>query len=236
MTAPDPELNPATGELWLTREAFAALASHATGAEPPSAASAAGHQLGLLRQAGVLDSYGQGHPAISDALRAVAEPAVATVGLSYAGKTMRGWVGNHEAALLLPPDGDDVRRRLMGLPRSWLPEGLSRLVDLSPRPRASPARSVPYEEGALNGVRRHWRLAFEWSPDGVAQNGGSQEAAQGKQQGAVLEVVDTEEGLWVLAPSGDGGLVANPSTPITVWRLIVRLVTRRDATARLKSS
>lgn len=208
-----PELDAATGELHLAGPTFAALAAYVHGPDPErNVEGETAWQLEWLRQAGVLDEEGRSHPALAETVAAIRAP-LATLDLAYTGRAMRGWLDRTAAALLLPP-GEDGRHKLTGVPRSWLPEALARLVELGPRPRPEPARPVPYAEGAFLGVRRHWRLRFHPATDG---DGSAARA---------LEVVDTEGGLWIIAPGRDGALVGWPSTPTTVWRLLTRLVAR----------
>lgn len=207
-----PELDPSTGELWLAASTFAALAACIRDPDPErNVEGETGWQLEGLRQAGVLDEDGRSHPALAETTAAIRAP-LATFDLAYAGRAMRGWL-DHAAAALLLPQGDDGRHKLTGVPRSWLPEALARLVDLGPRPRPEPARPVPYADGAFAGLRRHWRLRFHPATDN-----------EGSAAGRALEVVDTEGGLWILAPSQDEARVGWPSTPTTVWRLLTRLV------------
>lgn len=212
---PVPELESEAGGLWIAEPTLSVLVNYATGKNIPLAETTdSREQLALLRSAGVLDESGKPPPAVLDALEAMAHPEAATLELSYSGKAMLGWAGYPDAALLLPA-GEDGRRRLVSVPVSLLPESLSRLVDLRWRPRPQLARSVPYYEGALAGIRRHWQLSAAWMLE------------DGTPATRVLEVVDTESGLWMLRPSEDGGLMAWPSTSTSVFRCIVRLVMRR---------
>lgn len=209
-----PELDAATGELHLAGPTFAALAAYVRDPDPERGVDGeTAWQIEWLRQAGVLDEEGRSHPALAETIAAIRAP-LATLDLAYARRAMRGWLDRTAAALLLPP-GEDGRHKLTGVPRSWLPEALARLVDLGPRPRPEPARPVPYAEGSFPGVRRHWRLCFRPATDGGDSSAGT-----------ALEVVDTEGGLWIIAPGRDETLVGWPSTPTTVWRLFTRLVVR----------
>jgi hypothetical protein len=210
-----PELNP-RGELLVAEATLAVLIAHA--ADPVHAAlqgDDAQEQLALLQSAGVIQG-GSSHPAIRGALAAIVRPELCTLELTYAGRSMQGWVSASDAALLMPAGDDDERRRLMQLHPTLLPDVLARLVDLGPRPRPAAAEPVPYEDGAVGEVRRRWRLGATWTlEDGTTGGDG-------------LEVLDAETGLWVLAPS-DGELLAWPVTPTFVWRHMVRLVMRRAA-------
>lgn len=217
-----PELDTETGELRIAEPTLSVLVGHTTG----QSALLAGvndtpAELDLLRSAEVLDASDRAHPAVSDALSAIAHPRVCNLELSYRGKAMLGWVDSSTGALLLPATGEDERRRLMSLPVSLVPSALAKVVDLGERPRPEPAAVVHYREGALSGIRRHWQLTVGWAAeDGTAGT-------------RMLEVVDTDGGLWMLRPPEDGTEndepVAWPTTPTTVWRAIVGVLARRDA-------
>jgi hypothetical protein len=210
-----PELDP-KGELLVAEPTLAVLIAHA--ADPVHAAlqgEEAQDQLALLQAAGVIQG-GSSHPAIRGALAAIVKPELCTLELAYAGRSMQGWVSHSDAALLLPAADGDERRRLMQLHPTLLPEVLARLVDLGPRPRPSASEPLTYENGAVGEVRRRWRLGATWTlEDGTTGGDG-------------IEVLDTDTGLWVLAPRDDE-LMAWPVTPTFVWRHIVRLVMRRAA-------
>jgi hypothetical protein len=210
-----PELDPA-GELLLAEPTLAVLIAHA--ADPVHAAlggEEAQEQLALLQGAGVIQG-GSSHPAIRGALAAIVRPDLCTLELSYAGRSMQGWVSHADAALLMPAAEHEDRRRLMRLHPSLLPEVLARLVDLGPRPRPPPAEPIAYEDAAVGELRRRWRLGATWTlEDGTVGGDG-------------LEVLDAETGLWLLEPRDDE-LLAWPVTPTFVWRHIVRLVMRRAA-------
>ncbi|MGH3327189.1 MAG: hypothetical protein ACRDPT_05205 [Streptomycetales bacterium] len=212
-----PELDTRTGQLWAAEPAWVALVAHVT-KRPVLLAryrvDDPAEQLDLLRAAGILDEHGKPHPSLSNGLDAVEQSAV-VLDLSYSGKTMRAWGGHSTAGLLLPA-GEDGRRRFTQLHVSLLPEAIARLVDLGPRPRPQPAVPVLYGDGALEGVRRHWRLEGDWR------------SRTGTQKHAVLEVVDTYGGLWLLRTGEDGRQVAWPATPTLVWRHVVQLVLRKD--------
>ncbi len=207
-----------SGDLLVAEATLAVLIAHA--ADPVHAAlqgEDAKEQLALLHTAGVIQGASS-HPAIRGALEAIVRPGLCTLELAYAGRSMQGWVSESDAALLMPADDGDERRRLMQLHPTLLPEVLARLVDLGPRPRASAAEPIPYEDEAVGELRRRWRLGATWTlADGTAGGDG-------------LEVLDADTGLWMLAPRDDE-LLAWPVTPTFVWRHIVRLVMRRAAEA-----
>ncbi len=122
----------------------------------------------------------------------------------------RVWLTSVRAALLLPLD-DTLRRRLTDLPVWALPDAVSRLVDLGPRPRPAEAEPVSLSKLLADGACRHWTLE---RTDLQADDG---------TLGGSIEVVDTEAGLWVVE-QGDDGLVASPSNPTAVWRAMISLV------------
>lgn len=206
-----PTLDARTGVLSLAEPTFEALAAHASGERGNPDI---GEQLAMLRSADVLDEQGRPHPSLGPTLEAIAAPVHATVELSYKRKSMRGWLGRENAALLRPA-GENGQCVLMSVALPMVPEALARLVDLTPRPRPEPAAPVPYHDGALQDVRRHWRLTADWRTE------------RGIPGQATLEVVDTDGGMWVLRAETGGEMVAWPSTPTRVWRSIVRVVLRR---------
>lgn len=217
MTAP-PELDADAGRLLIAPPTLDVLVAHA--ADPVGAALAPGatEELARLQVAGVIRGP-RAHPVLADALAAMVAPRLCTLELSYAGRSMQGWASYDASALLLPEREDaDGRRVLLARHPTLLPDVLARLADLGPRPHPEGA-PVRYEDGAISGVLRHWRLAARWTLDSGARGGSD------------LEVVDTEGGLWLLEPSDDGLPLAWPVTPTFVWRRIVRLVMRRDADA-----
>lgn len=213
-----PELDP-RGELLLAEPTLAVLIAHA--ADPVHAAlqgEEAEEQLALLGSAGVIKG-GSSHPAIRGALAAIVRPDLCTLELAYAERSMQGWVSHSDAALLMPAEDGDERRRLMQLHPTLLPDVLARLVDLRPRPRHD-GEPVPYADGAVGEVRRRWSLGATWTLEDGSQGGGG------------LEVLDAETGLWLLAPADGseaavGELLAWPVTATFVWRHIVRLLMRR---------
>ncbi|MGH3344573.1 MAG: hypothetical protein ACRDPK_17235 [Carbonactinosporaceae bacterium] len=212
-----PELDTRTGQLRAAEPTWIALVAHVTkrpGLLSRHRGDDTAEQLDLLRSADVLDEHGRPHPSLSNGLDAVEQSAI-VLDLSYAGKSMRAWGGHTTAGLLLPANADG-RHTFTHLRVSLLPEAIARLVDLGPGPRPQPAVPVLYGDGALEDVRRHWRLTGDWR------------SRAGARRHAVLEVVDTAGGLWLLRPGGDGRQVAWPATSTLVWRHVVQLVLRKD--------
>jgi hypothetical protein len=208
-----PRLDVAKRSLLIDEPTLEVLVAHA--ADPVTVAVAgATAELGLLHAAGIIEG-GRAHPAIAGALAAIVHPDLCTLELAYSGRSMRGWVSHRHAALLLPPSGDDERRRLVQVHPTLLPEALARLVDLGPRPRAASGVPVPPDDPAVGAVRRRWRLAATWTLD------------DGTAGGATLEVIDADSGLWLLHPGDGDAAQAWPVTPTFVWRHIVRVLMRR---------
>jgi hypothetical protein len=186
-----------------------------------------------LVSAGVLEQDGTAHPALRWSLDAIAGARVALV-MERGERRGYGWVGPHgHTALVLPhPDG---RRRLMSVRTQFVPDALVRVNGLGPRPRVEPAvrirLSVPDlaaalatrdasaaqvdEPEALRGLlaalREHWRVEARWEP------------ADGSTGVRAVEVLDTEEGVWMVVPD-DPSVELWPSTPTAVFRAICGLL------------
>ena len=165
-------------------------------------------QVALLRSAFVLDTEGRFHPSLVSAIAAIRQADNALT-LTERDQVTRVWLTPVRAALLLPLD-DTLRRRLTDLPVWALPDAVSRLVDLGPRPRPAEAEPVSLSELLAGGIRRRWTLE---RTDLQADDG---------TLGGSIEVVDTEAGLWVVEQGDDG--LASPSNPTAVWRAMISLV------------
>lgn len=229
----------ASGRLRLDRPAFDALVGERTGR-----ADAA------LRAAGVLDEHGDPSPVVSAGVAAVADPvcrlALHVQHADGGREAHEGWVAGYAAALLLA--GDDNLYELVSVHPSFLPEAVARLVGLGPRPRVldaapmrltaatvdeltsgDPARraaargrlldaaSVEGERATAEalgaGTRRRWEAVITWDP------------APGAAGKRAVHVIDTTAGLWLLDPAGEG-LLAAPTTPTGIWRLLTILLPR----------
>jgi hypothetical protein len=124
----------------------------------------------------------------------------------------RGWVAADRATFVAPlPDG---RARLRNVPPEFVPEALARLNDLGPRPRAQADAPLAFSPADLAqriatwpGLREHWRVAAAWPP------GGSR----------AVEVVDTDGGLWLVAP-GTERVELQPVSPSDVFLLLCALL------------
>ena len=122
--------------------------------------------------------------------------------------------------------------RLVTVRTPLIIDALVRLNDVGPRPRFEPAIRIsiaPAElAGALaardaslaqladpdqraafarivGGLREHWRVAATWDP------------AEGALSGRDLEVLDTEDGYWLVIPD-DPTIELWPTTPTAVFR------------------
>ena len=112
-------------------------------------------------------------------------------------------------------------------------DALVRLNDVGPRPRYEPAIRIAIAPGELargarrprpgsartwrtrnrprrsprivGGLREHWRVAATWDP------------AEGALGGRDLEVLDTEDGYWLVIPD-DPTIELWPTTPTAIFR------------------
>ena len=180
------------------------------------------------------------HPALRPALEAMRSP-VCGLDLQRGDRRGSGWVDGQVAAMVLPePDG---RRKLVDVPTPFLPAALARMNELGPRPRIEPAvrlrfdvsellellarrrdtRHRPEPEGAavatlLSGLREHWRAEARWPP------------ARDSPGRRVVEVIDTEAGLWLVVPD-EPTVELWPTTPTDVWMQLAGLLPRDEELA-----
>lgn len=157
---------------------------------------------GALYEAGAVHDGGP-HPGLARVLEALSRPVGGTLRLSYKGRSLDGWVGAARTALLTPARADG-RRTLLRVHPTLVPGALAKVVALQPRPRTSGRRSVEDLAGDP-GIVRWWTLRHG--------------PAEGR-AGCLLEVVDTDGGLYVVDDRG----TATPTDPSAVLRLIVRAV------------
>lgn len=214
MTQPQPVLDADIGVLRLGDETFDVVEELAGGGREPVDPPTVRRQVALLRSSSVLDSEGRFHPSLASTIAAIRQ-AETELMLTDSERVTRIWLASARAALLLPVDDTNLRR-LTDLPVWALPEAVSRLVGLGPRPRPAEVGPVSFSELRTGEIRRQWTLARVATGDGEPLPGAS------------IEVVDTEGGLWVVEP-GDDGPTASPSDPTGVWRAIIRLVRPRGA-------
>jgi hypothetical protein len=134
-----------------------------------------------------------------------------------------GWVGAEHAAVVVPA-GRPAARRLHVVPTDFVPDALARLNDLGPRPGGRLASPIRFAPGVLAQlvatnsaelqarVREHWRVDALWQrPDGEVA-------------GRSVEVLDTNEGLWLVAPVADGEVELTHVRPAEVFRLLCDLL------------
>lgn len=211
------EFDPATGTLLLPAAALPALRALVAD-EGDAAVGAAFGPSGALADGAV-------HPALAPALGAMRAP-VCTLVLQRGERSGEGWVDPRLAVLLVPePDG---RLRLAALPTQFLPAALARMNELGPRPR--PARSErlvrtsgelaellagPARDRRFARLREHWRVDAGWEP------------AEGSAGRRGVEVVDTDDGLWLVVPDAPT-VELWTVTPTTVWRLLAALLPRDE--------
>lgn len=197
-----------------------------------------------LRAAGVVGDRGVA-PALAAAVAAVAAP-LATVAVARDDTESRLWVSPGGTAVVMPAGYG--RRRIVEVPTRFVPDALARLVDLGPRPR--PREEAPprlrFTSGALAtllatrrpvaaldpdpaqraaadalvaGLRTHWRVEARWDP------------APGSAGLRVVEVVDTETGMWFVVPDGPD-VELWPATPTAVFSQLAGLLPRDAELAR----
>jgi hypothetical protein len=208
--------SPDTGTLLAPRDAVRALLAD-------------GDVDGLADAGGVAD--GQLHPALEAARRA-ASGALATMRLERGGREGAAWAAPDGAAIAVPRP--DERWQLSAMPVLYLPDALARLNDVGPRPRIEPAVSISLSAGdlaralasreydsepvfaeTLARLREHWRIESRWEP------------AERSAGVRVLEVIDSDAGMWLVIPS-DPTVELWPTTPTAVFRLITGLFPRDD--------
>jgi hypothetical protein len=191
---------------------------------------------GLTAAGWVVDGAPAG--VLAEGLAALTAP-VCELDLQRGARRGHGCVGERFATLVGPaPEGAGYR--LIVVTTAFLPDVLSRLNDVSPRPRLAPALLLRYSQGDLarilagrdaalaaslagdddtalvaaklvEGLREHWRVEARW-----AQAGGG----QGRR---AVEVLDTDHGLWRVVPDG-AAVELRASTPTAVFRALVGLL------------
>ena len=184
---------------------------------------------------------GRPHPALEPAVAAMRSP-VCDVRMQRGERRAHGWADAHVATLLVPADAG--RMRMTVVPTAFLPDALARLNDLTPRPRVERGVELRLTPGQLASVlagapdggiddddaanalrsiaatkREHWRVDVAWEPadDAPATRG--------------VEVIDTDDGLWLIQP-GDDDVAVWPTTPTVVFRLLCGLLPHNDELAR----
>jgi hypothetical protein len=204
--------SPETGTLLASREAVHALMGD-------------GDVEGLAAAGALQD--GRLHPALEAARRA-ATGALCQMRLERGDRAGAVWAAPDYAAIAVPRD--DGRWQLTAMPVLFLPGALAQLNDVGPRARIEPATTISLSPGelasALAGrehdgalaqtlatLREHWRIEARWEP------------AEGSTGVRVLEVIDSDAGMWLVIPS-DPTVELWPTTPTMVFRLISGLLPR----------
>jgi len=235
---PVPRVEPATGTLVLAPATFDALAAFA--ADP--AAARGDHRLephlAAVENAGLLSG-----DSLDPGLGATLEPVVAPVcrlALRHEAHHSRGWVSSVTASLLVPADAE--LRRLVRLHPSFLPEALAKLAALGPRTRGATPSSLRIPEATFEHLVRTAALdsdAVERARDatpgggqappsvGRVRGSWSVEAewldSVGETRGRRVEVLDTEQTLWMLRRTGSE-VELSPTSPTAVWRALAGLL------------
>jgi hypothetical protein len=138
--------------------------------------------------------------------------------------TRRGhaWVGAEDAALVVPGAKPGVQT-LRVVPTCFVPYALTRLNDLGPRPDTRLASPIRFAPGVLAQlvatnspelqarVREHWRVDAVWR------------GPEGDFAGRSVEVLDTSEGLWLIAPAA-AEVELTHVRPAEVFRLLCALL------------
>jgi hypothetical protein len=186
---------------------------------------------------------------LAEGLAALTAP-VCELELQRGPRRGRGGVGERFATLIVPAR-ENTGYELIVVTTAFLPDALSRLNDVSPRPRVAHALILRYGQGELarilagrdaalaaelagdddkaaaaaelvEGLREHWRVEARWATAG----GGHGRRA--------VEVLDSDRGLWRVVPDG-AAVELRTSTPTEVFRALVGLLpsdtelTSRDA-------
>jgi hypothetical protein len=191
------EYDPESGALTAPAPVIAALLQEP--AAPPAELEASGAVAG-----------GRLAPALERALEPVASPRC-ELRLERGRRIAQGWVSAERATFVAPlPDG---RARLRSVPPEFVPDALARLNELGPRPRPEPREprvlapaDLAQRIAAWPELREHWRVAAAWPAGGRA-----------------VEVVDTDDGLWLVA-SGDHGVELRPVAAADVFLLLCALL------------
>jgi hypothetical protein len=186
-----------------------------------------------LAEAGGLPG-GRLHPRLAAARAAIAG-SIVDILLERGPRRGRGWLAPGEAVLVHPLPDDRVR--LVGVSPPLIVDALVRLNDVGPRPRYAPAIKVAVEPGELAevlatgdpsratveegepqralesiaaGLREHWKVTARWEP------------AEGALPGRALEVLDTDDGYWLVIPDPPT-VELWPTTPTAVFRSLAQL-------------
>lgn len=174
-----------------------------------------------------------------DPAEAIVRDPLCVLRLERGTRVARVSVGGGHAVLDVPrPDGTTQRSTI---PAIFVPDALARLNDVSPRARIEPAVTARLSPGdlataiatrsaartalepevadvlerSLQTLREHWRIEARWRP------------AAGSPGVRVVEVVDTDLGLWSVVPDGDA-VELWPTTPTRVFGELSVLLPRDE--------
>lgn len=226
------------GLLRLSRPTLAVLRARWRGAdhgEPD-----ADEHIGALRKAGVIRRRGV-HPEVEAALAPMEQPAC-ELEVRESGRLVEGWMSREAVTFVYPASEDLVDVAVMH--PSLVPWSLASLVGLEPRPRPEvaidlllaredierlltartydpdavrgssgdepAARVARAAEGIVAGLRGRWRAEARWVTPG------------GRPGGRVVEVIDTDSGLWLVEP-GESEMKLRAITPTFAWRLLINV-------------
>jgi hypothetical protein len=211
------DFSPETGILTASREEIGTLAAVATG-------GGGGDVDDLLARVGA-GTLADPHPKLADAVAPLRRPIVG-VRLAKTGYLMPGWVGEGRFTLHVYRGGDDDQ--LVSMPADHLVHFLLWLLDIGPRPRDErPAETAvdserlnravalrlgdrpsdgllpePLDSAVAQGFRDWWLASSHWP------------AAAGAPGKLMIEVVDTDAGLWSVEQREDGTAIVRPVRPL----------------------
>jgi hypothetical protein len=231
-------LDPDTGILTASRDELGALAALATGAREADADAVDA----MLAAAGA-GSLADPHPKLADSLAPLRRPIVG-VRLAKTGYLMPGWVGEGRFTLHVYRHGDDDQ--LVSMPAEHVVHFLLWLLDIGPRPRDERPAETRVESAVLNravalrlgdrpsegvlpepldaaiahGFRDWWLASSRWP------------AAPGAPGKIVLEVIDTDAGLWSVQQLEDEEAVVRPVTPLATMLALIDLLPDNDLVDR----
>ena len=139
-------------------------------------------------------------------------------------RTGRGWVEQRLAALVVPTAS---AWQLHLVPTEFLPYVLARMNAVGPRSGRASTSLARFAPGALaralatgdhevtRSLREHWRVVAMWltEPERVARRS--------------VEVIDTDAGLWLVAPV-EGEVDVTHARPTEVFRRLCALLPEPD--------
>jgi len=234
---PAPVERASAASLDVSAAELTALLELARGAGAGGADASEQHLAGLVEAGWVVGGAPAG--VLAEGLTALTAP-VCELELQRGARQGRGGAGERFATLVVPAP-QDAGYRLIVVATAFLPDVLSRLNDLSPRPWLAPGLLLRYAQGDLArilagrdaalaaalagdddavaaaaaqlvaGLREHWRVEARWATAG---------GGHGRR---VVEVLDTDHGLWRVVPDG-AAVELRASTPTAVFRALAGLL------------